>query len=179
MNNLETVYREGRLIRRAWSSVDNGRQLLCWLTALAGDPETRPETCSAHLCPPWLAYWLPWADDSGTAEAWPRHVERLIRVAPLLGDINPEQSRRLDLLFRREALLVARDSAGSSVAVVDRVLALIDRALAGADLTKDEWAAAAARWADADAAAARWAAADAADRIISACLGHLEREVAP
>ena len=179
---------EGRLIREEWSREADGRQLLCWLTALTDDPETRPETCRADQCPAWLAYWLPWADDSGTEAAWPSHVTRLARVAHKIPGIDAQKSRRLQCLFLIEILMEARKQ---NAAPCDRVIALLRRELDGDVPTREEYLAEeAARAAEAAAEEAAWAAAAAteaaeaawaacADRIISACIGHLETELLP
>lgn len=173
MTTLRTVYEQGRLIRGAWSDTDaEGRQLLCLMTALVGDPGVRPETCPADKCPPWLAHLLPWFDDAPSVEAWHEIIEECIAQAPYWGRMTAAQSRYLDLYCRRVAVVEAREHCpteeAATLAAIDRVLALLDRALAGDEPTCDEWAAAeAAAWAAREAAreAARkaaWAAREAA-----------------
>ncbi len=162
MTTLEQVYREGRLIRGAWSDTDaEGRQLLCLMTALAGDPAVRPETCPSDKCPPWLAHLLPWIDDAPSAAAWHEIIEECVEQAPYWGRMTAAQSRYLDLYCRRVAVVEAREHCptkeAATLAAIDRVLALLDRALAGDEPTCDEWAAA-----EAAAAAAAWAAWEAA-----------------
>lgn len=170
MNSLETAYREGRIIRDNWSGTDaKGRQLLCLLTALANDPNVRPETCPAHLCPAWLAHLLPWIDDAGTERRWPDFIERCVQLAPWWGRMTPQQSRHLDLYARQVALLEARQIAGESTKVVDDVLALIALAMNGDEPLPDDWTAArraasqAARETARSRTAARKAASAAAD----------------
>lgn len=172
MTTLRTVYEQGRLIRGAWSDTDaEGRQLLCLMTALAGDPAVRPETCPSDKCPPWLAHLLPWIDDAPSAAAWHEIIEECVEQAPYWGRMTAAQSRYLDLYCRRVAVVEAREHCPTEEAVtlaaIDRVLALLDRALACDEPTCDEWAAACAAWAAwaaAREAAAAWAAARAAAR---------------
>lgn len=197
MNTLELAFREGRIIRRKWSDTDaKGRRLLCLLTALANDPNVRPEICPAHLCPAWLAYLLPWIDDAGTAERWPGFIERCVQLAPWWGRMTPKQSRHLDLFTRKVALLEARQFVGESTKDIDDVLALIARAMSGDEPLPGDWTkarAAAARSSAARAAAraeidslkqraaaaassAAWAAdVRVADRMIDAILTEMER----
>lgn len=96
MESIQQLAAEGRIIRNKWSDTDeSGRQLLCLYTALAGDPEARPDTCPADLCPGWLAYLLPWMEESGTEAAWPSVVSRVGALAPRLGEIQGEASDQL------------------------------------------------------------------------------------
>ncbi len=176
---LEQVYRDGRLIRGEWADTDeDGRQLLCLLTALADDPSVRPGTCPADLCPGWLAHLLPWFDDAPSAEAWPGIIEECIQQAPHWGRMTTEQSRYLDLYCRRVSVVEAREHCpteeAAALAAIDRVLALLDRALAGDKPTCDEWAARAAAWAAAWAAREAAAAREAScDRMIRAMLAEM------
>lgn len=191
MTTLEQVYREGRLIRGAWSGTDaEGRQRLCLLTALADDPRVRPETCPTDKCPPWLANLLPWIDDAPSAAAWHEIIEECVEQAPYWGRMTAAQSRYLDLYCRRVAVVEAREHCpteeAATLAAIDRVLALLDRALAGDEPTCDEWAAAlaAALAAAQEAARAAWSAREAAreaaaareascDRMIRAMLAEM------
>jgi hypothetical protein len=173
MNTIEQLYAEGRLIRGKWSATDaQGRELLCLYTALAGDATARPGACPVDLCPLWLAHLIPWIDDTGTKAHWPSVVDRFARLAPRLGEIRGERSERLDYRCRAIAVREARSHVpGGHVALdpIDHVLALLDRASAGAPVTADEWAAAEAAavaeaevvWAAAEAEVV-WAAAEAA-----------------
>lgn len=191
MTTLRTVYEQGRLIRGAWSGTDaEGRQRLCLLTALADDPRVRPETCPTDKCPPWLANLLPWIDDAPSAAAWHEIIEECVEQAPYWGRMTAAQSRYLDLYCRRVAVVEAREHCpteeAATLAAIDRVLALLDRALAGDEPTCDEWAAAlaAALAAAQEAARAAWSAREAAreaaaareascDRMIRAMLAEM------
>lgn len=175
---------EGRIIRDKWSDTDEqGRQLLCLYTALAGDPDARPESCPAHLCPRWLAYVLPWMDDSGTEEAWPSVVSRVAALAPRLGGLSGERGDRL----RSRWLMTVLDEAlshapeGQHVKAVQRVQALLERHGSGGSVSRDEWEAGwvgawEAAWEAAWAAA--WAAARAARTAARAAAGDAARAAA-
>lgn len=176
--SIATVLAEGRLIRGAYAqTAEDGRQLLCALTALYDNPDARPGQCDAHLCPKWLQHLLPWLDDSGTEERWPEFMRRLAAIAPRFAGMDEATSRKLDLTCRRIALIEAlpRDAAG----VVQPVIDLIDRELHGDAPTTQEWASAreavaSAEWA---AAARASASAEAADRMIDAMLAEMERSL--
>ena len=159
---IEQLHAEGRLIRGKWSDTDaQGRELLCLYTALAGDADARPGTCPADMCPRWLAHLSPWINDAGTAAHWPSVVDRFARLAPRLGEIQGDRSARLDYRCRAIAVREARSHVAgghAALGVIDGVLALLDRASAGAPVTADEWARAEA-WAAAAETRAAWAAA--------------------
>lgn len=152
---IETAWREGRIIRGKWSDTDTqGRQLLCLYTALAGDPEARPGTCPASLCPRWLAELLPSFDDKTSLEAWPSIVERVVRLAPHLGSLTPAQSNAAQKSPMIAVLRIALRSAPSQAAVIERVIALCLLSQAGNEPSVEEWRAAAwAAWAEAARAA--------------------------
>lgn len=158
-SSLEDVYADSRLIRHDWSRIDDGKQMLCLLTALANDPDVRPETCSADYAQPWLAHLLPWIDDAGTRAAWDGHIRRLIPLAPHLHKLG----RHADLRCRRVTVLESMSI--SPEPVIDIVLGLLDRAISGDEPTKEEWVKAAEAWA-ADAAA--WAATKVAAEVAAA-----------
>ena len=122
---IEQVWREGRIIRGEWSREENGRQLLCLYTALAGDPEARPESCPASLCPRWLAHLLPNIDDYGSREKWPAVVERVVRLAPRFASLPPEVEWRVRALCVREAMRYTEDSA--VLAICELVASLCER----------------------------------------------------
>jgi hypothetical protein len=179
MMTIEQLHAEGRLIRGKWSDTDaQGRELLCLYTALAGDADARPGTCPADMCPLWLAHLIPWINDAGTAAHWPSVVDRFARLAPRLGEIQGDRSARLDYRCRAIAVREARSHVAgghAALGVIDGVLALLDRASAGAPVTADEWARAEAWAAAAETRAARaaetraaWAAEAAAARAAEA-----------
>ncbi|MBK9949881.1 MAG: hypothetical protein IPP12_22365 [Nitrospira sp.] len=201
-NRILTLAAEGRIIRHAWADTDeHGRQLLCLYTALAGDPEARPATCPAHLAPQWVAHLMPWWDDAASAERWFEVVQQVGELAPHLGELTGAKGRRALARCQLFTLRAVVPVAGSSLPVVERVVALWERELAGDEPTNGEWSAAraeavvaaklasAAAWAEAAwAVAARvaesasvaraesaWAASWAAEAVLSDTIifGHL------
>jgi hypothetical protein len=117
------------------------------------------------MCPLWLAHLIPWINDAGTAAHWPSVADRFARLAPRLGEIQGDRSARLDYRCRAIAVREARSHVAgghAALGVIDGVLALLDRASAGAPVTADEWARAEA-WAEAAETRAAWAAAAAAE----------------
>ncbi|MBK9949902.1 MAG: hypothetical protein IPP12_22470 [Nitrospira sp.] len=170
-NRILELAAEGRIIRNTWSRTDEqGRQLLCLYTALAGDPKARPETCPAHLAPRWVAHLMPWWDDAGTAERWPEVVQQVGELAPHLGELTGATSRRALARCQLVTLRAVVPVAGSSLPEVERVIALWERVLAGDEPTSDEWSAemaaavASASWVASAARAAASASAWAAER---------------
>ena len=162
MSSIEQVYKEGRLIRNSWALIDEqGRELLCLYTALAGDAKARPGNCPAYLAPKWLAYLLPSWDDCGSEEAWSTMVKRVVKLAPMFGELQGEKSRRA----LAGCMLVSLDVASRSDknGVYDTVSALWRRVQSGDEPTRDEWRAAwrtaeSAAWSVAESAA--WSVAD-------------------
>ena len=142
---LQTIYAEGRLIRGKWSDTDaRGRQLLCLYTALAGDPKARPASCPAELAPQWVAHLLPFFDDRGTLETWPKVVERVIALAPRFALWSPEQSQRCEYGCRavavREAMRHTNDP--RMLEVCERVATLCEAVEHGAPIDEDAFRAA-------------------------------------
>jgi len=153
---LEQVHREGRLIRGSWATVDEReRQLLCLYTALVGDPDARPVSCPASLCPLWLAHLLPWIDDAGSVEHWPAVVERVVRLAPRFASLPPELEWTVCALCVREAMRHTTDT--KVLAVCERVAELCERRSRGEAVSWKEMAISAE--AASTEAAASWAGA--------------------
>lgn len=126
MNNLKKVLEEDRLIRNEYADTDeHGRQLLCALTALTGDPSTRPVTCPAEYAPAWVAHLLPWMDDAGTEERWPEHMRRLAELAPKLPHLSTECEYRCRAIAVREAMRHTTD--GEALSVCEAVATLCER----------------------------------------------------
>lgn len=124
--SIREVYEEGRLISHKWSDRDDdGRELLCLLTAMAGDPKARPHTCSIGTCPRWLLYLLPQIDDfpsdSGVrGPIWRSFIERCIGLEDFWRTMTPAESRELELRCKRIALATQRTPQAITV------LALLD-----------------------------------------------------
>jgi hypothetical protein len=165
MNQLQTCIDEDRLCYNAWEREEEGRQLLCWFTAIAGKG-VRPTSCPSSLMPRCIAHLLPaWADNVSVAQREPL----VRRVAALdwetLGRLNAQQTRRLDCALRRVPVEYALPHAGDATPEVEAVIALLRRGEAGDEPSEQEWLTAAwAVWA-AEAwaeAAARAAGAEAA-----------------
>ncbi len=161
--SIETVLSEGRLIRKAWSRVEAGRQLLCLYTAMVDDPNGRPGTCPAALCPTWLAHLLPWMDDYGSEAAWPALAARVAKLAPGFGRLSPEVEWRVRAACVREAMTHTTNR--KVIELCDTVITLCDRR--GRAETVSDLEFMAARTTMAMAAAAEEEAAAAAARIIA------------
>lgn len=154
MTPLQLALTEGRLTHGSWTRTDaDGRQLLCILAAMS--PEVaqaeNANACPANVAPLWLANLLPWMDDAPSnayrPEVWRRVADLQARWVALWPAGWPEAaSRRADLRCRRVAVVEARahvDAAEAGVLVViDGVLALLDRAIAGDEPSDEEWVAA-------------------------------------
>jgi hypothetical protein len=195
MNNLQIVINEGRLISGKYARAENGRQLLCALTALTGDPNTRPKTCPGSVAPAWVAHLLPWWDDAGARlgrERWLELMTRLAGFAHRLGELTDTPAGRRALArCQLVSLSVARETEPSWADAIDTVIALWTRVLGGDEPSSAELASASAWvWAEtaaeaeevAWAEAATWAeeaeAEAAIDRIITGHFDAIEKELA-
>jgi hypothetical protein len=161
LDRLDTMLREGRLIRNAWTEGHDRACLLAALSPEAGAAESA-SACPAEVMPAWLAHLTPWLDDAPSAEAWPSIVARYAALARRWHVLDDEGWERV----RIAALVVIVTEARAHVAPEHAsVLAAIDGVLGwlrlGAAKSERE---AAARAADAASAAAARAAraADAA-----------------
>ena len=168
-NRILALAAEGRIIRNTWARTDEqGRQLLCLYTALVGDPEARPATCPAHLAPQWVAHLMPWWDDKGSAERWPEVVQQVGELAPHLGELSGTKGRRALARCQLVTLRAVVPVAGRSLSIVEQVIALWERELAGDEPTNGEWsgaraeAEAAVSWAAKSAAKSAWKSAKSA-----------------
>ncbi len=104
VEHLRRVVAEGRLIRNSYGRTDNaGRELFCLYSALAGDKKSRPDSCPAELCTPWVAHLLPVLNDLSSVQAWPGIVNRVVAIADRL----PLVSERCEWVVRG---LVAREA---------------------------------------------------------------------
>lgn len=188
VDRFESYLAEGRLIRNAWTSVDEqGRATACALAALfdAVAKEESWTACPADALPRWFAALVPWMDDSGTDEKWAGYMARLsktLRVQRTAAQWDSSKFSMLALIVR-EAKSHSKDE--RVVAACDQVIALCERAARGDIVTREKWAQAATEAKAAEAWAA-WAAAKAAeaagrksaDRIIDGILCVLEAHAA-
>ena len=161
---LNQYITEGRLIRNAWTDLDDqGRETACLLAAMSPEVAAGEDAsaCPADIMPQWLAHLTPWMDDAGSDEAWPGMVRRYAAVAARWHVLSNETWQRLDHTARRIALEDCLLAADSAAPAVEGVLILLRRAEAGGEVAASEWTAAgAAAWAA--WAAAAWDAAEAA-----------------
>jgi hypothetical protein len=170
--SIESVLAENRLIRKAWSRIEDGRQLLCLYTAMMDDPDARPDTCPASVCPQWLAYLLPWMDDAGTKEQWLLTVTRIARLAPRFGQLSSNVELKVRALCVKHTQSYVAADKELVHKVCKNVISLCEKAAAGETVATEEWEAASkaarAAWAAAEAASkaarAAWAAAEAASK---------------
>jgi len=110
---------------------------------MAGDFGMRPGACPANIAPKWLAHWIVWANDEVSPEAFARHSVTLAPLVGRLGSLTAEQSRRIDLRFRRAVLAEILRNDGTSADDAANAVTLIDRELAGdrpsAEELETEW----------------------------------------
>lgn len=125
-------------------------------------------------------------NDNVSSHAWPSIIRRHAAVVRRAAVLTDEDWRRLDYAARGAALRVTLPRAGESSDVVDRAIALCDRAARGETVSADEWAGArlAAAWAastvvratawmtaTAWTTATTWTASDAAYDAVKAVVG--------
>lgn len=86
---LEAYINEGRLLRKDWGRVVDGKQYACLLTALSPealeaydqDSLSNPvKSCPVSVMPRWFAAIVPWLDDAGSTRAWPGVVRRFAKA---------------------------------------------------------------------------------------------------
>jgi hypothetical protein len=174
MNVLKQFIEEGRLIRKEWFGTDSqGRQTACLYAALTGS--SNPDACPSSVMPVWMAHLTPWIDDAGSDEHWPSVVRRYADLQERWHVLTPEDWSWLEFKTKRICLAEAMGHTKDKdvLAICERVLALLDRALSGDVPTPEEFRMA-ARWA---AAAADAAAKAASDRMIDAILDAIEARV--
>jgi hypothetical protein len=185
------------LLRGQWTDGHERACALAWMSREVLDAESAG-ACPASLMPQWAAEVIPWMDDAPSAEAWPGLMRRL---GLLIDRATPQTwSRRLQAKWCQIAVVEAlqHTTDAAVVEVCERVIVLLDRAIAGAEPSADEWAkaktaaeaaawaaaawaveaaeaAVEAAWAVEAAEAAAWAAAD---RIAAGMLDALEKEIA-
>jgi hypothetical protein len=202
IDRLDTMIREDRLIRHAWTEGHDRACLLAALSPEAGEAQSA-DACPADLMPLWLAELTPWIDDAPSEHAWPHVVRRYASLARRWSALDSAAWRRAKigalLTIVEEARAHASDDA-VALAAIDGVIAWLRRGAPESErdgVADPAWAAAAWAAAAAVAWAAAWAAADkaaaasaaaaradaaaeaaAADRIAAGVLDAIEREIA-
>lgn len=199
LDRLDTMIRENRIIRGAWTERDRA----CLLAALA--PEAgkaqSASACPAEVMPEWLAHLTPWIDDAPSEEAWPALVRRYAALARRwhVLDTAAWERARIGALIAivSEARMHCPQHETQTLAAIDGVLAWLRRGAPASERLAALWAAEAAAQSAAVAAAeaaaeaakaaqsaakaaakaaARWSAT-ASDRIAASVLDAIEREI--
>jgi hypothetical protein len=125
VDRLDTMIREKRIIRGAWTK---GRDRACLLAALspeAGSAESA-EACPAEVMPGWFAEFTPWIDDTPSTNEWEKIVERYAGLARRWSALDDDawEEARVDTLIM--ILKIARsyvaDNRASALATIDKVL---------------------------------------------------------
>jgi len=144
LSRLTTFHREGRIIRGAWTSEKEDRELACLLAAFSPEVAKRQDAsaCPKNAMPPWLAHITSSLVDFASEAAWPQVVARYIAVLPTLVRLSPEKLVRLDYQTRAIAVRKAqqRTTNASVLRVMDDVLRLLDWAAEGREVSKEDWA---------------------------------------
>ncbi len=171
-DRLNQFINEGRLLRWEWVGKDaEGRETACLLAAMSPEVgESRsPDNCPASIMPAWLAHLTPWIDDNCSVEKWPETIRKYADLARRWHVLTPEAWSRAEYRVKRVCVLEAMSHTKEATAltVCSRVVALLDRAIAGDIPSKTEWSAAAEARA---AASAAWAAAVAAEAVAEAAV---------
>jgi hypothetical protein len=138
---LDRAHAEGKIIRGAWTKGANLASLLSWYSPEAREAKD-PYACPADAMPAWLAHLTVWLNDAPSDAAWLAIVARYVRVLHRLHDLAPDRFARLDYECRAIAVREARSHTDrpSVTAAIDGVLALLNRAAAGGEVQKMEWA---------------------------------------
>jgi hypothetical protein len=107
ISRLSKFIAEGRIIRKAWVGTDaQGRETACWLAALSPTVGQTGDAgvCHAAIMPSWLAYLVPWMDDSGSEEKWPDFLVRFACIMRRTPQLTQAQWSALE--FRCRAVIV-------------------------------------------------------------------------
>lgn len=160
----------GTLVRREWG---DGRETACLLSAIHPPCSQTKDAamCPATLMPEWLAELTPWFNDAPSADEWHGLVERYADLASRWWRVTDAAWTRLDYTCRRIAVAEARTHAidnAEVLAVIDCVLDLLDRAIAGDMPTVAEWSEVRAAACETSRAAARGFWMEAAVAVVKA-----------
>lgn len=134
------MHRGGRILRHRWSEIGpDALEHACLLAALS--PEVvdaqDPAQCPANVMPGWLAYLTPDLADFISDTYWPHFVECYVQDAARWHKLDAPAWERCNTRVCIAALEVAlpHDQSG----VVERMLGLLRRRLAGDEPTAAEW----------------------------------------
>ena len=153
-DRLDKAIEEHALARGAWTTVAQGREIACLAATL--DPEVgrqrRAAACDAKIMPAWFAELTVRIDDKGTDDRtnpdgiyWTtmRRYARTIRRAAILTPADWKRClHRCNAVSVREARSHVPAGEAKTLAAIDGVLVLLDRACSGGTVTDDEWSAA-------------------------------------
>lgn len=179
MNIDERLARLDRAVKN--NEVKRGQWQAYLLSQLSPEAEAAKDAaaCPADVMPAWLAILTPKIDDECSLAHWPDVIRRYASLAHQWHVLTPAQWTRLDYRCRAIAVREAMRHTTEEpvIAACNGVLALLDRAGTGGEVSHEEWAEAEARAARAARAEAA-AAAAAWDRMIDAWLDAIEQEIA-
>lgn len=168
VERLNTMLREGRIIRNDWvSSDEQGRETACLLAALSpevAEAETA-SACPASLMPEWFAHLTPWLDDHSSTAEWPRVIRRYAACAARWSALDEAAWLRVEIAARRVSVVEAmRHTPDEQVLAACRdVLDWLDSDMPESS-REAERAAVAAAWAAMEALAAATGAAEKAEK---------------
>jgi hypothetical protein len=182
VEHLNMMINEGRVIRNAWTGLDEqGRETACLLAALAPEVAEAEDSgaCPASVMPGWFADLTPWIDDEASEAEWSRMVRRYAACAARWSLLDNAAWRRVEIASRRASVVEAMshttqegvlDACREALAWLGAGMPEQSRKQLRASLeavaraaTKAESAARAAAWAGPDSEApGAWAAARAA-----------------
>jgi hypothetical protein len=131
IERLNVMIREDRIIRNAWTGLDEqGRETACLLAALAPEVvEADGEwACPANIMPSWFAYLTPWMDDNASEAEWPRMVRRYATCAARWSVLDNAAWRRIEVFALRTAVVEAMRhmTDAQASAILLQVLAWLD-----------------------------------------------------
>ena len=110
VERLNTFIHEGRIVRHAWTGLDEqGRETACLLAALSPEAgEARAAcACPAAVMPGWFANLTPWMDDHGSEAEWHRTVRRYAACAARWSILDNAAWRRVEIASRRASVVEA------------------------------------------------------------------------
>jgi hypothetical protein len=110
VEHLNMMINEGRVIRNAWTGLDEqGRETACLLAALAPEVAEAEDSgaCPASVMPGWFADLTPWIDDEASEAEWPHMVRRYAACAARWSLLDNAAWRRVEIASRRASVVEA------------------------------------------------------------------------